>query len=156
VARSQALLAVGGAVHFPRQVIALCQESLRLRDEHQAGRLSADDLAGAALALACQLEAMTQRPKQNSANECLSKHLRKHVWEWFWFLPEPGMDATSWRCVWVLSIAKSGAATGTSPVACRNRYYIMSVVATCFRHKVCPLDYLSRSLQTWSPQLIPP
>ena len=161
LARSQAMLAVavGGAVHFPRQVIALFQESLRLRDEHQAGRLSADELADAALALACQLEAMTQRPKQNPANERLSKHLRKHIWEWFWFLLEPGIDATNWRAEQALRLGVINRKVwgGNRDESGRlSQQILMSVVATCSQQKVCPIDYMSRSLRTWSPQLIPP
>lgn len=159
--RCQRMLAtaVGGAVHFPREVTALLEEALRLRDEHRAGRLSEDDLAVGGLALACQLEAMTQRPKQNSDNERLSKHLRKHIWDWFQFLLEAGTDATNYRAeqgvrlgvinrkVWGGNRDESGRL---------SQQILMSVIATCLRQGVCPIDFLSRCLRSWSPRLIPP
>jgi len=159
--RCQRLLAtaVAGAVHFPRQVIALLEEALRLRDEHQAGRLSEDELVVGALALACQLEAMTERPKQNEENERLSKHLRKHIWEWFRFLLEPGTDATNYRAEQAvrLGVINRKVWGGNRDESGRmSQQVLTSVIATCLRRGVCPIDFLSRCLRTWSPRLIPP
>ena len=96
-ARRMLETAVGGAVRFPRQVIAILETALRERNEYEAGHRTANELAEAAVALACQLETLTERPKHNAENNRLAKHLRKHIWQWFWFLLEPGLDATNWR-----------------------------------------------------------
>ena len=81
--------AVGGAVHFPRQVIALLREALSLRDCFEQGKLSDDDLAHGFLGMAIALEELLSRPKQNSANQSLANHLKAHLYEWLWFLLEP-------------------------------------------------------------------
>ena len=161
LARCKRMLAtaIGGAVHFPRQVIALFEEALRLRDEHQAGRLSEDELAVGMLSLACQLEAMTKRRKQNAENERLSRHLRKHVWEWFRFLLEPGTDATNYRAEQALRLAVINRKVwgGNRDDSGRmSQQIVTSVIGTCFRRGVCPIDFMSRCCRTWSPRLIPP
>ncbi len=151
--------AVGGAVHFPRQVIALLEQALALREDHKAGKLSADDLAEAFLGLVWQLEKMTQHRKQNAANDRLARHLRKHRWNWFWFLLEPGIDATNYRAEQALRLGvinrKVWGGNRTDP-GTDAQQILMSVTATCFRQRLCPVDFISQVLRRWSPQLIPP
>ena len=161
LARCKRMLAtaVGGAVRFPRQVIALLEEALRLRDEHRAGRLTEDELADATLSLACGLEVMTDRPKQNAENERLSKHLRRHLWEWFRFLLEPATDATNYRAEQALRLGVINRKVwggNRDETGRMSQQVLTSVIATCFRRGVCPIDFISRCCRTWSPRLIPP
>ncbi len=158
-AREMLDTALGGAVQFPRQVIEILETALRERNEYEAGRRTANDLAVAALALAGRLETLTERPKQNAANETLAQHLRKHLWQWFWFLLEPGLDATNWRGEQALRLGVTNRKVwgGNRDEAGRiDQAILMSVIATCFQQGVCPLEFLSRILCGWSPQLIPP
>jgi transposase len=158
-ARRMLETAVGGAVHFPRQVIAILEAALRERNEYEAGRRTADELAESALALACQLETLTERPKSNAENQRLAKHLRKHIWAWFWFLLEPGLDATNWRGEQALRLGVTNRKVwgGNRDETGRiSQGILMSVIATCVRHGICPLTFLSRAMRTWCAQLIPP
>lgn len=88
--------AVGGAVHFPRQIIALFHEALAIRDRFHDGRITADELAHAYLGLGIVLEELVSRQRQNKANRLLAKHLARHINEWFYFLLT-GLDATNYR-----------------------------------------------------------
>jgi transposase len=152
-------VASGGAVHFPRRVKAIFQEALRLRNAYEAGQLSEDDLSVGGLSLACQLEALTEHPKQHAANERLSKHLRNHLWEWFRFLFHPGIAATNWPAEHAIRLGVINRKVWGGNRDARGgdtQAVLMSVTETCFRLDVNPLSYISRALRTWNPRLIPP
>jgi transposase len=161
LARIRRLLAMarGGAVHFPRRVKAVLQEALRLREEYRAGRLTADELAMSGLALACQLQRLTERPKQNAANERLSKHLRKHIWDWFRFMFYPELPATNWpaeQAIRLGVINRKVWGGNRDPTGRDAQRTLMSVIETCFRMGISPVDYISRAMRTWCPQFMPP
>lgn len=158
-ARQMLAVAQGGAVHFPRQIITLFEQALSLRDLHQAGRISSDELAEQALGLACHLEQLTSRKKQNEANERLRKHLKNHLWHWFWFLLEPGLDATNWRAEQAVRLGvinrKVWGGSRTDPGRSAQEV-LMSVIATCFRQHLSPIQFIRQLICGWTPQLIPP
>jgi transposase len=89
--------ATRGAVRFPRAVQTLFGEVFRLREERAAGRLDADQLAESGLFLAEMLDELTAGRFTHDGNRRLAKHLRSHLWHWFWCLFEPEVDATNWR-----------------------------------------------------------
>lgn len=151
--------AVGGAVRFPRRVIAILEAALRERNEHEAGRRTANELAESALTLACQLEEITQRRKRNVENNRLAKHLRKHLWHWFWFLLEPGLDATNWRSEQGLRLGVINRKVwggNRDDTGRKAQEILMSVNATCDRHHICPVTYLSETLRSRRPPPLPP
>jgi transposase len=86
-----------GAVVFPRKVKAILQESLQVRDQRDAGQIT----AAAATAKADELEArmcrLTTPLKTDAANERLAAHLHRHGRQLFTFLRCKGIDATNWR-----------------------------------------------------------
>ena len=97
--RCQRLLetAKGLAARLPQNVLQLLDEAFALRRAWRGHRMSADDLAVAGLALACELEALVSRRYINEANRRLAAHIRKHAMQWFWFLIDPSIDATNYR-----------------------------------------------------------
>ena len=159
-ARQMLAVARGGAVDFPRQVIALLEQALTLGKLRKAGRISSDELADRILGLACHLEQLTSRKKRNAANERLRKHLHKHLWHWFWFLlEESDVDATNWRAEQAIRLGVinrkvwGGNRVDAGRVA---QQILMSVIATCFQQQRCPIAFLRQLLCGLAPQLIPP
>jgi len=95
--------AMRGAVVFPRRVKALLAESLRIRDQRDARRITAKAAARAGDRLDAQMEKLLKPIKRNAPNERLAKHLWKHRGEMFTFLRHQGLTrpiiAPSRRCV---------------------------------------------------------
>jgi transposase len=89
--------ATRGAVHLPRQVLALIDEAFRLRRQWRGHRLSGNELAEAGLLLACRLEEAASGHFTFGPNRRLAKHILKHGIDWFWFLIDPTIDATNHR-----------------------------------------------------------
>ncbi len=158
-ARQMLSTAKGAAVHFPRRVINILEHALRLRDLHQSGQMSEAETGKAIFALAYLLQAQIAHRKHNPANERLRQHLQKHFWDWFLFLFEPGIDATNYRAEQALRLGVinrkvwGGNRTDAGTTA---QEILMSVIATCLRHELSPVEFISRVLCGWTPQLIPP
>jgi transposase len=148
--------AVGGAVHFPRAVLELVDIAFAMRRQHQAGLLTADQMACEGLGLACRLEELAQGHFIYEPNQRLAKHLNHHLMEWFWFLIDPDIDATNYRAeqavrpavvnrkVWGGNRTWAGARTQST---------LMSVFRTCAQLSRNGLDYLVHTL--CSPHSIP-
>lgn len=90
-------LAQRGAVLFPRQILKLIDQAFATREALERGEIDADETALRGLALACRLEQLTNGRFRYAPNRRLAKHLKKHIWNWFWFLIEPGIEATNWQ-----------------------------------------------------------
>jgi len=89
--------ATQGAIRFPRQVKALLQDGLDLRDRHEAAEVSDHGLAIATGRLQSRLDALVGRTKTDPDNERLAAHLANHQDDIFTFLRVPGIDAANWR-----------------------------------------------------------
>jgi transposase len=150
--------ATGGAVRFPRQVLALFEQALALRGLHEEGKLTEDDLAEHYLGLCLRLQELTDPPKRNKANATLAKHLANHIWQWFWFLLEPGRDATNYRAEQALRGGvvnrKVWGGNRTWPGGAAQAI-LTSVFATCLLGHLQPVDYLSQLLCGAPPPLLP-
>jgi transposase len=96
-ARSLAEKQPGAAKIFPRQVIALLIEALRLRDRFAEEGTDADCRRRAYEDFTERLSALTFPPRANAENERFAKHLYKHAACWFVFLLEPTTPATNHR-----------------------------------------------------------
>lgn len=150
--------AVGGAVHFPREVIDLFKTALAARDLYDEGRLTEDDLADVYLELWAELDRLVRRPRQNAENATLAQHLRNHSHEWFWFLLVPGVDATNYRAEQALR-----ACIPNRKVWGGNRQWtgtaaqeiIPSVIETCRRGSVSSLGFLREALCSTTSLLLP-
>lgn len=91
------LSATRGAVHFPRRILQLIEMAFAIRRKHEAGAIDADSAAMHGLALTVWLEELASGRFTYEPNQRLAKHLKRHIWQWFWFLIEPGLDATNWQ-----------------------------------------------------------
>lgn len=89
--------ATRGAVVFPRKVKALLAEALAVRDDRDAGRLSARRAAARADDLQGRMDRLLRPVKANRANERFARHLWANRTHLFTFLRRRGVDATNWR-----------------------------------------------------------
>jgi transposase len=161
LARAHRLLAGarGGGVRFLRQVIALLQEALAVRDRFAAGKLSWSRRRAARWELTLRLADLVEPRKSNPANERFAQHLQNHLDDWFTFLDFPGLDATNYRAeqatrpavvnrkVWGGNRTAAGA---------RAQSILMSVIQTCRQQARAALDFISGTLRALSPALVPP
>ena len=145
-----------GAVRFPRQVLRLLEAAFVARDAYREGRIDTDQTVIQGLALACSLEELTNGRFTYEPNRLLAKHLKNHIWNWFWFLLEPGIEATNWqaeqairpgvvnRKVWGGNRTWSGA---------RTQSVLTSVLRTCAQRGRDGFKYLMLAL--CSPTAVP-
>lgn len=87
--------ATAGAVRFPRDVKALRQRGLSVRDRFLAGELTAAGLSSLRGRLSAALERLVTPVKQHPGNERLAAFLEQHLDEVFWFLYEPASIAAT-------------------------------------------------------------
>jgi transposase len=149
--------ATAGAVRFPRQVKALLQEALHLRDRHAAEEVTDHGLTVARGRLERRLDRLLQWTRMDAANERLAKHLDRHRHQLFSFLRHPGLDATNYRGEQAIRPAVvnrkvwGGNRTETGAQA---QSILMSVLRTCAQQHRDALDFLSRLLRGQHPRLM--
>ncbi len=152
------LTARRGAVRFPRQILELIDAAFAVRDAHQAGELDDEQVTLQGLALACHLEELTDGRFTYAPNRRLAKHLKKHIWQWFWFLFEPGIDATNWRAEQAIRPAvvnrKVWGGNRTWPGA-QAQATIASVLRTCEQRGRDGFRWLIRALCSPRPTTLP-
>jgi len=141
--------AVGRAKQFPRQVIDLLQESLRVRDQFALEPPDLDTREQVFDDFTDRLSDLTARPRANAANERLAAHLRAHLPQWFLFLINPAVPATNYRGeqamrpavvnrkVWGGNRTEAGA---------QAQAVTMSVLQTCKQQAQDALTYISQTL----------
>jgi transposase len=141
--------AVGGAVQFPRAVMALLRAGLRLRDRHAAGLIGDHGRAVGRGRLFSRLLDLVWPAKTHLGNERLAQFLWDHRDDLFTFLAVPGVDATNWRAeqairpavvnrkVWGGNRTWAGAAA---------QAVLMSVLATGRQVGRDALDFISLAL----------
>ena len=146
-----------GAVRFPRQVKALLQDALGLRDRYQRGQVSHHGLAVARGRLERRRDRLLRWTRVDGANERLAKHLSNHRDQLFTFLYQPGLDATNYRGeqairpavvnrkVWGGNRTDAGAAAQS---------ILMSVLRSCTQQGRDALTFVSRLLCGQQPRLL--
>src|SRR5262245_1248663 len=87
----------GAATIFPRQVIGVFTDALRVRDRLNEANADADRRDSAYEGFTQRLGDLTERPHRNEANERFAKHLDRHASAWFVFLLDPAIPATNHR-----------------------------------------------------------
>jgi transposase len=140
---------VRAAKHFPRQVIELLCGALVVRDLYRDSDLTDAELAGAHAWYVDALQALTERPRVNAANERLARHLWVHAEHWFQFLVDPAIPATNYRAeqairpavvnrkVWGGNRTEAGA---------EAQGVILSVLQTCTQRLISAFDYVRDTL----------
>jgi transposase len=157
-ARELLAIAVRGAVHFPRQVIALFTEAVHLKNQYQAGAVPVETVWAARDAFDARLLDLAARPRRVPAYQTLADHLWRYAESWFSFLTEPSIPATNWpaeqalrpavvnRKVWGGNRTAAGAAA---------QGVLLSVIETCRRHMRSALDFVSETLRASGNRLLP-
>ena len=144
----------GVARKFPQQILDLCKRALALRDQYRLGQVSRDDLAENYIDLLCRLHAQTRHARPNKDNQTLSKHIRSHLREWFWFLLDPELDATNYRAEQALRFGVTNRKVwggNRTPAGSEAQAMIMSVIETARRQGKDPLKELQTIIQCEPP-----
>jgi transposase len=148
----------GGAVRFPRQVIALFTEAIHERNRFRRGELSLQELEGRRDEFDERLLALTRRPRSPEEHERLAKHLWNHSEQWFAFVTDPSIEATNWKAEQAVRPAvvnrKVWGGNRTAAGA-HAQGVLMSVLETCRRQARSALDYLSQTLRSVGNLLLP-
>jgi transposase len=87
----------GSGKIFPRQVIDLLMDALRLRDRFNEEDADQDRRGRAYEDYVQRLRDLTDRPRINKENARFAKHLGNHAASWFLFLVDPNIPATNHR-----------------------------------------------------------
>lgn len=147
-----------GAVAFPRQLIALFTEAIHRRNQLGSGVETDDQRERQRCDCDDRLLALVSRLRVVKAYATLSKHLRRHLEQWFTFVFDPSVEPTNWKAEQAIRPAvvnrkvwggnRTGAGAGAQQV-------LMSVFETCRRHTRSVLDFVSASLRAWGNRLLP-
>jgi len=157
-ARDLLASAVGGAVRFPRQVIALFTEAIHLHNEYGAGRVAPAVWECARDLFDERLLALVNVARVVPAYETLSAHLYNHFESWFSFLSAAGLPATNWAAEQALRPAVvnrkvwGGNRTGAGAAA---QGLVTSVLETCKKQALSGLNFISQSLRAFGNALLP-
>src|SRR5262249_40947935 len=86
----------GGAVRFPRDLKALLQRGLLLRDQRDEGHLSPRRFLAAVSKLQWDLDELITKRFSNDENRKLAAHIIEHREAIFSYLYHPELEATNW------------------------------------------------------------
>jgi transposase len=147
-----------GAVHFPRQVIALFTEAIHLRIECLRGALPAEDLAARREEFDDRLLELAGRPRCVVEHERLAKHLWQHAEQWFGFLSDPTVEATNWQAEQAIRPAvvnRKVYGGNRGDAGAHAQGVLLSVLETCRRQARSARDHVSQTLRTVGNLLLP-
>jgi transposase len=158
--RARELLAeaTGGAVHFPRQVLALFSDALHWRNAAPRGRLPEEARQRQREAFDARLLQLLRSRRRVPAYRTLAKHLWNHFEEWFAFVFNPAIEPTNWRAEQALRPAvvnrKVWGGNRTAAGA-QAQGVLLSVLETGRRHGLALVDHLSLTLRAFGNRLLP-
>jgi transposase len=142
--------AAGRAKVFPRQVIDLFQESLRVRDEFAQTPPTVQRREQVHEEFTDRLLELTRRPRADAANERLAAHLHGHAEHWFLFLIDAAVPATNYRAEQAMrpAVVNRKVWGGNRTAAGAEAQAITtSVLQTCKQQAKEALDYVSQTLR---------
>jgi transposase len=140
----------GAAKIFPRRVIALLTEALRLRDRLNDDNADSERRGQAYEDFTDRLRALTFPPRANEANERFAKHLYNHAASWFMFLLDPTIPATNHRAEQAIKtpIVNRKVWGGNRTDAGGNAQAVVgSVLQTCKNKTVDAFTYFSNAFR---------
>jgi transposase len=141
---------IGAAKIFPQQVIDLLTESLRLRDRFNEENADSDRRGQAYEDFVERLRDLTERPRQNEANDRFAKHLYNHAGSWFLFLVDPTIPATNHRAEQALKtpIVNRKVWGGNRTDAGGDAQAVLSsVLETCKNRSIDAFTFVSNALR---------
>jgi transposase len=139
----------GRAKQFPRQVITLFQEALAVRDAFLAGALDEAELRAAHGHYVEGLLALAERPRANTANDRLARHLYHYGEQWLTFLEDPTIPATNHRAEQALKgpiVNRKVWGGNRTQAGAQAQTVLQSTLATCKQQAVSFLHFLSDCL----------
>jgi transposase len=152
-------VATGRAKTFPRQVIDLLQESLRVRDQFAQAPPDLDTRERVHADFTDRLLKLTRHPRADAANDRLAAHLYGHLGQWFLFLIDATVPATNYRGEQAIRPAvvnrkvSGGNRTDSGAAA---QAITMSVLQTCKQQAIDGLAYISQTLRGFVTSLFAP
>ena len=150
--------ATGGAVHFPRQVIALFTEAIHGRDEMSGVVLGENERERQREAFDDRLLALVSRRRVVPEYATLARHLRNHFEQWFAFAFDPRIEPTNWKAERAIrpAVVNRKVWGGNRTEAGANAQgVLMSVFETCRRQTLSVVDHVSRTLRWFGNRLLP-
>ena len=154
-------VATRGAVVFPRKVKAILKEALAVRDDRDAGRLSARRSRARADDLQGRMARLVEPAKVHRANETFAKHLWTYRLHLFTFLRHERVDATNWRGEHALKPAVVNRKVwggNRTEAGAKAQHVLMSVLQTAALRGIDSMRFLSSllcSLPHQRPMLLP-
>jgi transposase len=154
-------VATRGAVVFPRKVKAILKEALAVRDDRDAGRLSARRSRARADDLQGRMARLVEPAKVHRANETFAKHLWTYRLHLFTFLRHERVDATNWRGEHALKPAVVNRKVwggNRTEAGAEAQHVLMSVLQTAALRGIDSMRFLSSllcSLPHQRPMLLP-
>jgi transposase len=156
--RELAAQATRGAVHYPRQLIALFTAAIHARNRYWKGEVTAQQLKDARPAFDRRLCELAYPPRVVPAYETLSHHLWNHRDEWFTFLEDPEIEATNWEAEQAIRPAVVNRKVwggNRTWVGARVQEVLMSVLETCRRLGRAGLEFVSETLRAFGNPVLP-
>jgi transposase len=158
--RAQSLLdvAIRGAVHFPKRLIALFREAVHQRNDHQRGGLTLEQLQDQRDVFDDRLEKLLRRTHTVAAYTTFAKHLWKHFEQWFTFVFDPRVEATNWKAEQAVRPAVVNRKVwggNRTKIGAKAQGILMSVFETCRRHLRSALDHVSQTLRAFGNLRLP-
>jgi transposase len=150
----------GGAVRLPREVKAIVQEALTVRDRRDAGELTAQQAVEEAIGFASRMDELTARPRRHAENDRFAKHLWNRRESLFTFLQFPGVDPTNYRAEQAIrpaTVNRKVWGGNRTEVGATAQSVLMSVLRTATQRGIAALNFISATLKSpfgEQPQLI--
>jgi transposase len=140
----------GAAKIFPRQVIDLLTDALRLRDRFHDENAAEDRRGRAYEDYTQRLRDLTERSRLNEENERFAKHLYNHAASWFLFLVDPNIPATNHRAEQALKtpiVNRKVWGGNRTDAGAEAQAITSSVIETCKNKGVNAFLYISNAFR---------
>lgn len=146
-----------GAVHFPRQVIALFTEAVHLRNEHLRGTVTLEALQDQRDVFDDRLVELLSRPRRVPEHATFANHLCRYFEQWFTFLFHPVVEATNWlaeQAIRPAVVNRKVWGGNRTPAGARAQGVLMSVFETVRRTSRSVVDYVSESMRAFGNSML--
>jgi len=143
--------ASGAAAAFPRQVKALLQQGLALRDRFASGEVSDHGLTVATGRLEATLDRLLGPRYRSDENRRLANHLDREFHYLFTYLKCPGLEATNYRAEQAIrpaAVIRKVWGGNRTDTGARTQAILMSVLRTSHQNEVDPLPLLADLLRS--------
>lgn len=150
--------ATRGAVRFPRAVKSLIKSALDLRNRHENGEIGEHGLAVAIGKLKSRLRSLLCWKITNADNLRLQKHLQRVGNQLFTFLRDREVEACNWpaeQAIRPAVVNRKISGGNRCPRGARTQEVLTTVVVTCSRSNIEPVEFLTELQRLQPPQELP-